>query len=356
MWFLAQRSFPPNPEPAIWVVAFHIVLLALVVIALGATIWMAKSRPRFRHLAIWPILMFAALVLTNGYEGPEFTKDFLRGYTFFVFVIGVANLLATYVALVQRRERTSRAWLISGCVIGLGLAILLLLPQVPQVREAARRTDCKNRLKSIALAMHDWEADHGRLPDLTVSAAEGPPRSWRVELLSYMEMSKVRERYRDDATWDSEANLPAAQTSMPDLECPSARRRENQRDGKGRYFTHFLAVTGPDTVFADGRGMNLHDVAEADGTSRTLMLVEAVGRNIVWTEPRDADTSQQPIGLNLPGATVFDSPGLGSTYHHAGVNMVFADATVYTVPKKIDPEILRALTTVHGNDPADRGF
>ncbi len=115
-------------------------------------------------------------------------------------------------------------------------------------------------------------------------------------------------------------------------------------------------MTGPNTIFANGKGMNLEDIANGDGTSNTLLLVEASGRNIVWTEPRDADTALQPIRINLPGASVYDSPSLLSTYHPGGANVVMADGSTFTLPPKIDPKILKALTTTNGNDPADRGF
>ncbi len=78
----------------------------------------------------------------------------------------------------------------------IAILIALLLPAVQQAREAARRTQCKNNLKQLGLACHNYHDVHGMFP---IGHSRGPwtgsanveAWGWHVHLLPYIEQSAL---------------------------------------------------------------------------------------------------------------------------------------------------------------------
>ena len=120
----------------------------------------------------------------------------------------------------------------------IGILIGMLLPAVQSVREAARRTQCANKMRQIGLAVHNYESAHGRFPVNQVGpGAEdemgviGPGYySWLVPLLPHIEQNNLHAMFDlrvsngDDDGFrmsDSHPNAVAAATTVDAFLCPS---------------------------------------------------------------------------------------------------------------------------------------
>lgn len=70
----------------------------------------------------------------------------------------------------------------------IAVLIALLLPAVQQAREAARRSQCKNNMKQIGLAFHNYH-DTLRVFPMGVSWNDAP--NWRIMLLPYLDQATL---------------------------------------------------------------------------------------------------------------------------------------------------------------------
>jgi prepilin-type processing-associated H-X9-DG protein len=93
-----------------------------------------------------------------------------------------------------------------------------------------------------------------------------------------------------------------------------------------------------------------------DGSSNTILLVEACGRNITWTEPRDVQFDDVAIGVNLPGERRGESAGVVSGYHWGGAHVMMADGSVTFISADIDPGLLKGLLQVDDGRPGSGEF
>ena len=143
----------------------------------------------------------------------------------------------------------------------IGILIALLLPAVQAAREAARQLQCKNNLKQLALACHNYENAMSGLPLLYSSSSQ---LGWITQVLPYFEQENVYDQYDITLPWFDAANAAVSAERIPVLECPTspvshvytgtdaafAGQSPNADDDvhgrHDRLFRHFRGVVGHD--------------------------------------------------------------------------------------------------------------
>jgi prepilin-type processing-associated H-X9-DG protein len=217
---------------------------------------------------------------------------------------------------------------VCGGIGGIGL----LLPAVQASREAARRTQCANNLKQIALAMHNYHDVHGRFPPAYTTDAEGKPlHSWRVLILPYLGYDSLYRQIRLDEPWDSPANRPFHSQMPKEFSCPSGPIEQG--------LTDYVAVVGQEAIFQGANGTRIADIT--DGTANTILVVEAHGSNINWMEPKDLDFANMDFAV---GGTSLQ------TMHPTAMNAAFADGSVKQLNKALPTTTVRAMITRSGGE------
>ena len=121
----------------------------------------------------------------------------------------------------------------------IGILVALLLPAVQAAREAARRTQCKNQLRQIGIATHNFHDSKKMFPMggtstwpifdqyFTGGRPNGPKRQglgWAFQLLPYLEEGNAKEaatQLFDGASFNAMEALGS--TAIPGFNCPSRR-------------------------------------------------------------------------------------------------------------------------------------
>ena len=255
-----------------------------------------------------------------------------------------------------RRSKANRAFtLIELLVVIAIIAILisLLMPAVQQAREAARRTSCKNNLKQLGIALHNYHDTYTSFPigaqHSNHSWCCGP--NWRVSILPYLEQTNVYS----EIDWNSAYNF-GAQTNytefaggaevfeglvVPAFECASSPldpRSPDVINNRLRAQTHdYVGISGstPDPggrtnqcqstdyggiacrngVLGPVFSTQFRNVT--DGTSNVFL----VGEQSALTGQRDARSNYYGGWTGLAGGPLTTNrgvPGTGTTNQHWG--------------------------------------
>jgi len=210
----------------------------------------------------------------------------------------------------------------------IALLIALLLPAVSAAREAARRIQCANNFRQVALAAHNYASHRDHLPpvadqrfgsrDVGFSSSRGGPPdslSWRFTVLPYLEESAVYGQLNKhdafgDAGWTIQFNIAENRPypSMPAVEnvymCPSA-------PGNPRFGVVQLAQTNRQTSSSPAGDLVFDGVSTADITAshavtwKTRTVVEQAAGAWFGSKRRPDDE-----GLKLDGVIPDDGARL----------------------------------------------
>jgi len=212
-------------------------------------------------------------------------------------------------------------------------AQLVAMP-IRQAREAARRSQCTNNLKQIALAMHNYHATYNSFPAAYTTSKDGKPLlSWRVAILPFLDQMKaLYDEFHLDEPWNSPHNKALISRMPPAYNCPSG-SQALAREGK----TCYLVPRGPATIFPGAKAVKIQEIT--DGTSNTMLVVDASDALATfWTKPDDWEA-----GPDIKSQGIFG-------HHPRGTNIGFGDGSVRFLKDSISAKLLHALTTRNGNE------
>jgi prepilin-type processing-associated H-X9-DG protein len=265
--------------------------------------------------------------------------------TFGVAGLVVAAVLLGIAAYVRTAENMGKAIV---KVVLILVLIALFFPVSSRAREAARCSQCRNNMKQIGLALHNYHDVYGCFPPAYVPGPDGKPwHSWRVLILPYIEGEALYQQYDFNEPWDGPNNRKLAAQKPYAYGCPS------DPGSLGSPTTNYAAVVGPTAAWAGSEPRKLGDFR--DPTDSTILVVETAGSGIHWMEPRDLSFDDARTGVHPPGPARVASHhfyDLGYFCHveRGGVNVAMADGSVQFLPDQTSPQALEAMLTIDGGD------
>jgi prepilin-type N-terminal cleavage/methylation domain-containing protein len=296
-------------------------------------------------------------------------------------------------SMVRRRGFTLIELLVVIAIIA--ILIALLLPAVQQAREAARRTQCKNNLKQLGLALHNYADVFLTFPmgGLDGYSCGLNRMSYLPPLFPYIDQAPLFNQMTTYLTttysptlysWGASGGLANNTTKLPALQCPSdpnAGALHASEGTKANYncvsgstdcqTTPTTGVFGPSSQKPNG----FRDLT--DGTSNTIMVGEILNGGA------NADKRGEVFGacqgnsfislVYTPNTTVADVPSASAggsctpgtftpcaivgtfnnsarSMHVGGVQVLLGDGTVRFVSNNISSTIFQALGTRAGNE------
>jgi prepilin-type N-terminal cleavage/methylation domain-containing protein/prepilin-type processing-associated H-X9-DG protein len=275
----------------------------------------------------------------------------------------------------------------------IAILVALLLPAVQQAREAARRSQCKNNLKQLGLALQNYHEAFNRFTPGYVSNFDatgtdtGPGWGWGAMLLAQLDQTSLQTTITFGQPIEAATNSPARLAYVGPYLCPSdtvqptwpAVTRDANANPTGTICSvsssNYIAVFGVSEPGIDGEGVffrnsGIYMKDIRDGSSSTLLVGErthfycqatwvgSVTGALIYPPAGSPATPeiQNAAGMTL-GHTQEGAPNAPdiecnnfSSQHAGGAQFVFADGHVQFISMNINRGIFQALSTRAGGE------
>ena len=289
----------------------------------------------------------------------------------------------------------------------IGILVSMLLPAVQNIREAARRTECSNKIRQVGIALQNYNTTNEHFPPGWRSDSGW---GWMAHTLPFIEKTTLAKRFNLTSVLLDPLYSDSVKTGVSGLICPSSGNDSStfqlpisETDSVEVGRTHYVGCIGssaPLSDMEDGQtcpsinllesvlfvnGMFYKDSKTAlrdvtDGTSSTILVGERSGdlfdsqwpgilegsshtgwRVVGWTgEPPnnpmrtdplivvDDEGNEEELEIHFHGFSQFSSMHLG------GLTMFsFVDGSVRPIRDDINPVTFRAMGTIQGKEVRD---
>ncbi|QDU09945.1 DUF1559 domain-containing protein [Gimesia aquarii] len=312
-----------------------------------------------------------------------------------------------------RRERHGFTLIELLVVIAIiAILIALLLPAVQQAREAARRSTCKNQLKQIGLALHNYHETHRIFPQggygqsigsgTGSSTANNVSMSFLVMILPFVDQAPLYQTFNLNRGYAFSDNRQACLNVPPVYHCPSSNKTKSTHTSEvfnstPTFASHYVGNMGPvgtnatssapyplecenpssGTSIPNCRSGNdvsnlgvlggprsqvrLRDIL--DGSSNTIMVGEMSAHKYLaeaiaprsWNRGCHNDScgssKNVKFGINVHGfvSGEFNNMSFGST-HEGGAHILMSDGSVHFASENIDLNVYLATASREGGE------